>query len=147
MANIIGKKATVVLIVAKTFLKYHGKSGEPTDFGNKIQSGEKIHTIRSNFKEWEKKIRKIQEGDATLSVRQWLGVPYRSAQVKLFEFDDVSIQKLEFIDGKFIVDGEREVKIGELAKNDGLTVQDFKDWFKVFPTTPMAVIHWTKFKY
>lgn len=146
--NSNGKKINVVLLVAKSFLKYHSKAGELTNFEQKIKDGEKLHTIRSNFKEWEKKIRKIEDGDGKLVVKQWSDVPYRSPQVKLFELEDgVGIQKLEFIEGKFIVDGKTEVSIEKLAKNDGLELQDFKDWFQVFPTTPMAIIHFSKFRY
>ena len=59
----------------------------------------------------------------------------------------IYIQKLEVKDGKFIVDEKTEVSIEELADKDGLTVQEFKDWFQVFPTTPMAIIHFSKFRY
>lgn len=146
--NSSGKKINIVLLVAKSFLKYHSKAGQPTDFEKKIKDGEKLHTIRSNFKEWEKKIRKIEDGVGKLVVKQWSGRAYRSPQVKLFELEDgVGIQKLEFIDGKFIVDEKTEVSIETLAKNDGLTLEDFKDWFQVFPTTPMAILHFTKFRY
>lgn len=146
--NSSGKKTNVILLVAKSFLKYHSKAGQQTDFERKIKDGEKLHTIRSNFKEWEKKIRKIENGDGKLVVKQWSGVPYRSPQIKLFELEDgVGIQKLEFIEGKFVIDGKTEVTIETLAKNDGLELQDFKDWFQVFPTTPMAIIHFSKFRY
>lgn len=141
-------KTQVVLLVSKTFLKYHPKAGQLTDFENKIRTGEKIHTIRGNFKEWEKRIKKVQDGTAVLSIKQWTSVPYNSIQVKLFEREEnIGIQMLEYIDGKFIVDGKTEVEIETLAKNDGLSVQDFKDWFQVFPTSPMAVVHFTKFRY
>lgn len=137
----------VVLLIAKAFLKYHARAGQSTDFEQKIRSGEKLHTIRGNFKEWEKRIQKVVDGSAVLTIKQWIGVPYRSPQVKLFEREDVGIQMLEYIDGKFIVDGKTEVEIETLAKNDGLSVEDFKEWFQVFPTTPMAILHLTKFRY
>ena len=143
-----GNKKSVVLLVAKNFLKYHPKSGDQTKFEDKIRSGEKLHTIRSNFKEWEKKIRSIEEGNSKLLIKQWSGVPYRSPQVRLFEFEDgIGIQKLEVKEGKFIVDEKTEVSIEELADKDGLTVQEFKDWFQVFPTKPMAIIHFSNFRY
>lgn len=149
MKNIKCEKVIqVVLLMAKNFLKYHSKSGTATDFEKSIRDGSKIHTIRSNFKEWEKKINKVQDGDGRLILKQWMGVPYRSPQIKLFDMkEDVGIQSLELIDGKFIVDGKSEVKVEELAKNDGLSLQDFNEWFQVFPTAPMAIIHFTKFRY
>jgi len=36
----------------------------------------------------------------------------------------------------------------ELAKNDGLSYADFKDWFKGYDlSNPMVIIHFTKFRY
>ena len=129
MENIICKKQTVVLMVAKNFLNYHSEAGKPTNFERSIREGTKIHTIRSNFKEWNKRIEKIKNEKAVLSVRQWLGIPYRTPQIKLFEFEEVGIQQLEFIDGKLIVDGKTEVAIETLARNDGLTLEEFSEWF------------------
>ena len=37
------------IMVAPKFMKGHPKVGERTDFKRKIQSGEKIHTIRPNY--------------------------------------------------------------------------------------------------
>jgi len=38
--------------------------------------------------------------------------------------------------------------IRTLAKNDGLSLQDFKDWFKGYDfSKPMAIIHFTRFRY
>jgi hypothetical protein len=35
-----------------------------------------------------------------------------------------------------------------LSKNDGLSLKDFKDWFKGYDLSkPMTVIHFTKFRY
>jgi hypothetical protein len=35
-----------------------------------------------------------------------------------------------------------------LANNDGLSLKDFKDWFKGYDLSqPMAIIHFTKFRY
>lgn len=148
MKNITGKKPNVDLLIAKNFLKYHTRSDEPTNFEESIRKGLKIHMIRSNFQEWNKKIKRVESKEAVLTVKQWSGVEYRSPQVKLFQFkENVGIQRLELIDGEFIVDGKTKVDIEVLAKNDGLTVEDFKDWFKVIPTSGMAIIHFTKFRY
>ena len=142
------KVVQVVLLIAKNFLKYHSKAGTPTNFNKAIRDASKIHTIRSNFNEWEKKILKVQNGNGRLILKQWMGLPYRTPQVKLFDMkEDVGIQMLEFIDGKFIIDGKTEVEIESLAKNDFLSLEDFNEWFKVFPTEPMAIIHFTKFRY
>ena len=35
----------------------------------------------------------------------------------------------------------------EIAKNDGLSLEDFCDWFKVRSNKPMAIIHFTAMRY
>ena len=42
----------------------------------------------------------------------------------------------------------KKAELNELAKNDGLTLPDFKEWFYKYDlSTPMAIIHFTKFRY
>ena len=72
------------MALAKVFPKHHPRAGEPTHFADKIRKGEKIHTIRTNFPYWEKKIKKIQEGNAQLIIFEWEGKPYRSKQKNLY---------------------------------------------------------------
>ena len=44
--------------------------------------------------------------------------------------------------------GVIEIGIDSIAKNDGLSLQDFNDWFKKADLNePMAIIHFTKFRY
>lgn len=118
----------------------------------------KLHTIRANYLLWEKRIKDIQNGHAVLSIRQWSGKPYRSKQVEIARLtaeDGVGIQKLCFdkdkdgvpslryfnINGKYI---DREM----LANNDGLSKEDWQEWFRGYDLSkPMAVIHFTKFRY
>jgi hypothetical protein len=35
----------------------------------------------------------------------------------------------------------------DVAKNDGLSFDDFCEWFKVRQNSPMAVIHFTEWRY
>lgn len=118
----------------------------------------KLHTIRANYPLWGKRISDIQAGKAVLSVRQWNGKPYRSKQVEIARLtadNGIGIQKLSFykdkdgvpslkffdIDGKYI---DREI----LANNDGLSKEDWQEWFSCYDLSkPMAVIHFTKFRY
>ena len=58
----------------------------------------KIHTIRTNYQLWEKRINEVQEGNAVLSIRQWSGKPYRSKQTTILNLtkdDGVGIQPLK----------------------------------------------------
>lgn len=92
-----------------------------------------------------------------LSIRQWVGKPYRSKQVEIGRLtadNGIGIQKLSFhkedgvpslkyfdIDGKYI---DREI----LANNDGLSKEYWQEWFRGYDLSkPMAIIHFTKFRY
>lgn len=117
---------------------------------------EKRHTIRANYEFWRKRFEKIKRGKAVLSVRKWIGKPYAegSTQVeimKLTKDDDIGIQKMT-IEGctthhQIFIDGI-PVSSKELANNDGLDEADWHSWFRGYDVTePMAVIHFTKFRY
>lgn len=142
---------TYVLMVSERFPQTHKRKGELTYFPTKIKNGEKIHTIRANYDLWEKRINDIKNGLARLSVRVWTGKPYKSKQQQLFEFTAVSgidIQKLEdptnFVYA--VIDGKK-CNWEDVAKNDGLSFDDFCEWFKVRKNSPMAVIHFTEWRY
>lgn len=156
---------TYVLIVSRYFPGTHKRKGEPTFFEDKIRfalggwnlsegkNGKKIHTIRANYELWAKRIKEVQEGKAILSIRYWSGKPYNSKQVEVCQLDKDSgcgVQKLEFLNSN-IFDAVTDItylKTSELAKNDGLLLEDFKEWFRKYDLSkPMAVIHFTSFRY
>lgn len=130
------KKA--ILPISKVFPAGHKRAGDPTDFEAKIASGEKIHTIRHDSKGvWVKRFAKIQAGLMYLAMKQWTGRPYNSEMRDLFQKykeDGIGLQDIEMVYGsddaypRVWVNGIR-VEIQELAKNDGLSVDDFVDWF------------------
>ena len=141
---------TYVLIIAKNFSKKHPRAGQPTNFYQKILDQEKLHTIRNNYPLWKKRIDEVNAGEAGLSVREWSGVPYNSKQVELFELqkEEVSIQKLEESMLDFTIDNiPTKITYKTLSKNDGLSSDDFLCWFFSSSTEPMAIIHFTSFKY
>lgn len=143
---------TYVITIAKQFPSDHMCKGELTNFREKIEAGEKIHTIRTNYDLWAKRIAEVQAGRAVLSLRQWIGKPYNSKQVeikKLTAADGVGIQKVTFNDYlySFDIDGV-QVYVRDLCANDGLSLSDFDSWFrKVVPYQELAVIHFTSFRY
>ena len=58
-------------------------------------------------------------------------------------------QKVEFKADEFgpLVDWKNQF-VSDLAKNDGLSLTYFTDWFKGYDLSkPMAIIHFTKFRY
>lgn len=143
---------TYVLTVSELFPKTHKKSGKPTGFLLSIKHYDKIHTIRGNYDLWAKRFEKINKGEAILSVRIWSGKPYQSKQQEIFKYDKkthgIGLQKLEQPNNFVFAPIEgKKVPWDLVAKNDGLSFDDFCDWFKVRSDKPMAIIHFTDFRY
>jgi len=133
--------------------------------------GKKIHTIRANYELWAKRIKEVQEGKAILSLRYWSGEPYRTKQIEFAQLDKdsgVGVQELKFgycnslislsdkffpiITKPYIIELEnlkdKYLDILQISKNDGLKFGDFMDWFKNYDLSkPMAIIHFTSFRY
>ncbi len=166
---------TYTLILSAEFPVWHSRKGDPTFFAGKsfnaISNAEatltvdptddtyidiydrKLHTIRANYPLWKKRIAEVKRGEACLSIRQWTGRPYYSKQTEIARLtnkDGVGIQRLEFVDSKlgFPRIGIVYQRKYELAMNDGLSFEDWENWFKNYDLTqPMAIIHFTKFRY
>lgn len=155
---------TYVLIVSREFPSDHKRKGKQTFFVEKINQGvfpdkhlgiisSKIHTIRSNYQLWEKRISDVHEGKAVLSLRYWSGKPYGSKQVEFARLDKdsgVGIQKLVFGESFIILPkvNEAVISLSELSKNDGLEISNFLSWFESYDLSePMAIIHFTNFRY
>ncbi len=131
------------------------------------QSIEKIHTIRANYPLWAKRFEKINKGEAVIDLFYWSGSPYNykrdgSKQVvfaTLTREDGIGIQKLqvhEYVDENeeerafYAIDDKAHFDLTtfKIAQNDGLSQEDFKAWFKGYDLTePMAIIHFTSFRY
>lgn len=144
---------TFVLTVSKQFPKTHAKAGRDTGFVQNISKlfsfeNTKIHTIRHNYDLWNKRAKEINEGKAILSIRYWSDKPYNSKKVEICRLEKIGVEKLEDARNFVFAPIEgKEVNWGEVAKNDGLTFEDFCEWFKVRSDKPMAVIHFTNFRY
>lgn len=146
---------THILILSQTFPKGHPDAGKATRFGTSISQCVKIHTIRENYDEWKKKVQDVLSGEARLSIRVWNSKPYRSCQIELVSLDKdsgVGIQKLHSFDDEnayFVSDNGNvfPVSLQELANNDGLSVNEWKGWFKDNSQCPLAIIHFTDFRY
>ena len=147
---------TYVLTVSRTFPKTHKRAGEQTWFVEKINEagmpisdepimGKKIHTIRANYELWKKRIDEVQKGNAIISIRYWSGKPYNSKQVEICQLNRFSGIGLEEV----IIPCMNDIDhIKQLAKNDGLSLEDFEEWFKKYDfSKPLAIIHFTAFRY
>ena len=167
---------TYVITLSQRFPARHPRSGELTYFDKKVLNavweahrcttqfpsvGNKLHTIRANYPLWEKRFRQIEAGKAILSVREWTGKPYCSKQrviCNLTAADGIGLQKM--IASRILsadkketlaflphVDGKATSELS-LALNDGLTESDWLAWFKSYDLTkPLAIIHFTNFRY
>lgn len=111
------------------------------DFENVDQR--KPHTIRNGHR--------FKQGDM-VSLRVWSGKPYNSPQIIIAP--DVEIKKVYPIQtwkgySIFTVDGidRHPLTIAEIAKNDGLTTDDFLSWFKFPSDFEGQVICWGEVNY
>jgi len=128
----------------------------------------KLHTCRANYPLWEKRIKEVQAGCAVIELFYWEDKPYRSKQVVFATLDNNSgcgVQELSPLSNFMKIakwkdaiiysekgDSEEhfysEIPVSTLAKNDGLSLEDFKAWFKNYDLSePMAIIQFTKFIY
>lgn len=146
----------MIVSLCRVFPKGHRKAGEATDFEAKVKDGRKIHTIRYNGNDaWAKRYKDIKEGRKYLSLRQWTGRPYNSEQREIAKVEKIGLQKVTMtyssVDSlpQVWIDGKPQ-DIEAVAKNDGMTVEEFVDWFfgnskeNIFEG---VVIQFTDFKY
>jgi len=150
------KIKTYVLTVSRVFPKTHKRAGQNTGFVQQItklfsSENTKIHTIRANYDLWNKRAKEINEGRAILSIRYWSDKPYNSKQVEICRLEKGGIQKICFLNGNIydpIIDDNIEKSLAEVSFNDGLSAIDFIEWFKGYDLSePMAIIHFTDFRY
>lgn len=132
-------------------------AGQETRNGNPFPEFVKLHTIRANYDLWAKRFAEIERGEARLAIRQWTGRPYNSKQKELAILkreDGIGIEKLWFDRENLYCPmittdtfNYSQVPL-HLANNDGLSFEDWEEWFKGYDLSkPLAVIHFTKFRY
>ena len=127
---------------------------------------EKFHTIRNNYDLWVKRMAEVQAGRAVIEIYYWDGKPRHkgSKQVVFATLDKYSgcgVQRvyfaintleLPFIDNfeekQSLTDVQGIHILNQLAKNDGLLLDDFSAWFKNYDLSmPKAIIQFTNFRY
>lgn len=166
---------TYVITLSQRFPATHPKAGHKTYFKTKLEQTSvipydyedhtvvpygpqlKFHTIRANYPLWKERFDQIARGEACLSIRQWTGKPYASKQVeigRLTKDDGIGIQMLTFYDNDIEqfnlpeINDDNTWQLEDLARNDGLSLIDWLDWFKDYDLSkPLAIIHFTKFRY
>ncbi len=161
---------TYYLTLSQVFPSTHSRAGEPTDFEAAFHSGQplpkertfckfkKLHTIRANYDFWAKRFEKIAAGEAVLSIRQWVGKPYGKGSTqreiaRLTREDGIGLQQLRFTvdmdcQRVALINGITLPSLRVLANNDGLSLEDWNDWFSGYDCSkPMAIIHFTNYRY
>lgn len=132
----IEKKKVAVLTLSQYYQKGHPKEGLPTEFVEKLKTGVKLHTIRTNYDLWAKRAEQINAGQMELSIRVWSGQPYRSPQVEVARLTKLGVQPVTIVRGSadhepsvFIANRLIDCGAGKLSKNDGLSYYDWFNWF------------------
>ena len=154
---------TYYLTLSQVFPASHPKAGEETGFKPKLFAAlnnmpcyvKKLHTIRANYELWSKRFKKIERGEAILSIREWVGKPYGKGSTqreiaRLSYEDGIGIERLKFVksDNFMPYVNYKPVGVGNLANNDGLSINDWEEWFKGYDLSkPLAIIHFTNFRY
>lgn len=117
------------IMFSKTFPAYHPRAGEPTGFRESILAGRKVHTIR--------KTAGNRKGGETVSLREWAGRPYASQQVEFAQCELVITPcRLSFYVSADAANATPYIR--RVARQDGLGVQDFIDWFTLVPGKPWS---------
>lgn len=164
MKRSIMKIRTYNIMLSRVFPVTHQRKGEPTFFYQKVKAAKfptnypnetpKLHTIRANYPLWRERIEKVLAGEAEICLRQWTGKPYCSKTEEIMRLtadDGVGIQCLTFYDNRIIyptVDNRYRPSVEEISTNDGLTKDSWMEWFRGYDLSkPMAIIHFTKFRY
>lgn len=154
------KLITYYLTLSQVFPSTHCRAGEPTGFKDSLRKT-KLHTIRANYDFWARRFEKIAAGEAVLSIREWVGKPYGKGSTqreicRLTRDDGIGLQRLDFANGTLSsawIDFSNHliktcIKPELLARNDGLSLNDWREWFMGYDLSkPMAIIHFTKFRY
>ena len=110
-------------------------------------------------KEYEEKHHTIRAGhhfktDEEIQLAVWSGKPYASPQIKIcpplkvkcYDFEVFHNTMPQGIEWPLLVDGY-DTDIEQVSKNDGLTVEDFKSWFKYPSPFVGQIIAWNDPKY
>lgn len=126
--------------------------GGPTNFPEKIILGEKVHTIRKDLKKRWRQGRPIQHvtGNRTKSRELFHENVCTGVQDIMIYFSNEGMIWELFVDGKSL----DLTQILLLAHNDGLSFDEFRQWF-VDNATPDGtrrlfsgkIIHWTNLRY
>jgi len=164
-----------VITFSRYFPSYHPRKGEDTFFvekilngiGEKMQSGivdlnllsKEVRSIVNDFvllcSSEDIKSHTIRAGNRwkvgdKFSPRVWSGNPYRSKQITIApDITIANVFDVEFLGFTKWVNGKvlNNYELAELAKNDGLNIYDFNNWFNKLPFVGQVICWSDKIKY
>lgn len=153
------RRKTVVLMLSHHYPKTTIHAGQPTHFKEQLLDGRKIHTLRGRCDAWAHNIDLINNRSYVMSVREWDGKPYGKGvkQREIAQYCKLGWQRFTMTydrstdDMRCVIDGRRFTDLELLARNDGMTLEEMKDWFfgqgmsrSVYSG---VIIHFTDFRY
>lgn len=150
---------TVVLMLSHHYPKTTIHAGKPTNFREQLLDGRKIHTCRGRYDGWAHNIDKVNTHNYVLSVREWDGKSYgkgvKQREIKQYRKAGYQRITMNYDRGtdelRCVIDGKRFDDVEQLARNDGMTLEEFKDWFfgQGLDRTVFSgvIIHFTDFRY
>lgn len=137
------------------FLGYDIESDEVVDLIYKLNSEQNYLTQpffeNLNYGEFDPKGHTIRSGHRwkvgdKFSPRVWSGKPYNSKQIIIApDIEIVSTWHFAIYDGVVVLDGVPigcDENVAMIAKNDGLELQDFYDWFQYPKQFDGQIICW-----
>lgn len=144
------RKRKITFLTMILGFKQKFPNGTPTNFKEKILSGQKIHSLRES-----------NRFSAGMSIQMAYGVRTKHYEQFNKGIESLSICKsvqslyLCYVDEDCMVatleGAKTDWTIDSLIKNDGLTYEQFVKWFFPTPTKKYEwkgfIIHWTDFKY
>lgn len=159
------KKGKPTYFIEKIQLSLNLLMEAPGDFV--IDLDHKLHTCRANYPLWEKRMAEVQAGRAVIELFYWSGKPYHKDEngigqvvfATLNKDSGCGIQELDlslFVSHKMAFANSTNPEYTSavpilpslIAQNDGLSLDDFKAWFKSYDlSNTMAIIHFTSFRY
>lgn len=142
-----------VITFSMVFPAYHPKKGQPTYFieklwkslGNldyqwdlvKVLQVSDALNVKMPYSEFEPKHHTIRSGNRwkvgdKFSPRIWSGKPYQTKQITIApDIEIVKVWDIELIDGDWKMPAAKATTtLDQIAKNDGLTLEQLTDWFK-----------------
>lgn len=138
----------ILLSAPRRFPFWHSRSGERTEFAEKITKGipPKIHILKRDVTYWEEAARKF----ASRRWRYVVNLVYLDSDVyqPIMRCRYLHVQRARFGNdpGFIIVDG-KSVPSDLIALNEGLNNEDLMEWSKKFGDKTFAIVHFTKFRY